>query len=247
MKYRGPREAKRTAQESHAEGRRGRQFKNESRPLSTSHILSTIGLMFCVFYIVNYMEQRLPVPLTEQDLLKPENRGRFIAEKAITFLSELTALGPRVAGSYENDVLAVEFMDKKMREIDRRYNNGVHKVEVERQVASGAYQLAFLDGMTMQYNDIHNVIVRIEANTPTNQSLLMNCHFDSVPDSPGASDDGAACAVMTELYRVIIATGMTLNYNVIFLFNGESVVESRVRNRRPTNPFDLPAQALKRT
>lgn len=167
------------------------------------------------------MEQRLPIPLVERDWLKPENKDRFIAEKAIHFLSELTALGPRVAGSYQNDVLAVEFLDKKMREIDSVFNNGIHKVEIERQLASGAYQLAFLDGMTIQYNDIHNVIVRIEANTKTNQSLLMNCHFDSVPDSPGASDDGAACAVMTELYRVIVSTGMPLNYNLILLFNGK--------------------------
>lgn len=168
------------------------------------------------------MERRLPVPLTEVDAALPENKDRFIAEKAIHFLSELTAIGPRVAGSYENDVWAVDFMLKKLNALNEKFNSGKYRVEIESQTASGHFPLTFLDGMTQVYNDVHNVIARVEAASPTatNQSLLMNCHFDSVPDSPGASDDGAACAVMIELFRVIIATGHPLNYNLIFLFNG---------------------------
>ena len=174
------------------------------------------------------MEKRLPVALTEVDSQLPENKGRFIAEKAIHFLSELTAIGPRVAGSYENDIWAVDFLDKKLREIDQKFNSGKYRVEVDKQTASGQFPLTFLDGMTQVYNDVHNVAVRVEATPATNQSLLMNCHFDSVPDSPGASDDGAACAVMFELFRVIIATGQPLNYNMIFLFNGaeENVMQA---------------------
>lgn len=166
------------------------------------------------------MERRLPIALTEVDAQLPEYKDRFIAEKAIHFLSELTALGPRVAGSYENDVLAVEFMIKTLTGIDQKFNSGKYKVEIERQTASGHFPLTFLDGMTHVYNDVQNVVARIQASPATNESLLMNCHFDTVPDSPGASDDGAACAVMVELFRVIILTGPPLNYNMIFLFNG---------------------------
>lgn len=173
-----------------------------------------------MFYIVHYVERRLPVALTEVDAQLPQYKDRFIAEKAIQFLSELTAIGPRVAGSYENDVWTVDFLDRKLNEVDKEFNSGQHKVQIERQVASGHFPITFLDGMTQVYNDVHNVIAKIEATPMTNQSLLMNCHFDSVPDSPGASDDGAACAVMFEIFRVIIATGQPLNYNMIFLFNG---------------------------
>lgn len=188
--------------------------------LGLHHTLSVIGLIFSVFYIVHYVERRLPIPLTEVEAQLQENKDRFIAEKAIHFLSELTAIGPRVAGSYENDVWTVQFLDRKLHELDAKFNSGKYKVDIERQVASGHFPITFLDGMTQVYNDVHNVIARIQATPATNQSLLMNCHFDSVPDSPGASDDGAACAVMFELFRVLISTGQPLNYNMIFLFNG---------------------------
>lgn len=205
-----------SARKSAKSSRRNHQILRLELPQT----LLVIVLMFSVFYIVHYMEKRLPVGLTEEDAKLPENKDRFISEKAINFLSQLTAIGPRVAGSYENDVLAVAFINKTLYDIDRKYNSGRFKVEIEQQTASGHFPLTFLDGMTQVYNDIQNVIVRVEASATTNESLLMNCHFDSVPDSPGASDDGAACAVMVELFRVIIASQQPLMYNMIFLFNG---------------------------
>lgn len=189
--------------------------------LPSLYIIFTIVLAFFIFYVVQLMEARLPPALTKSDALLPQHQHKFIAENAMEFLKGLTDLGPRVAGSYENDVLAVEYLDRKLNAIAREHNaSGVHQVEIERQVASGAYQLTFLDGMTMQYNDVHNVIVRVAAVKPTNVSLMFNCHFDSVPDSPGASDDGAACAVMAELFRTVLRSRTPLNYNLIFLFNG---------------------------
>lgn len=226
LKYRGTQSSSRNAATGNVattgkgSGSLARGPVNHQRLLAI-HLLFTMALMFSVFYIVHYMERRLPIPLTEIDSRLPENRNRFIAEKAIHFLSELTAIGPRVAGSYENDVMAVEFLDRKLHELNKTFNSGKYPVEIETQVASGHFPLTFLDGMTQVYNDVHNVIVRVQAVPQTNQSLLMNCHFDSVPDSPGASDDGAACAVMFELFRVLIATGeVPLNYNMVFLFNG---------------------------
>lgn len=40
-------------------------------------------------------------------------------------------------------------------------------------------------------------------------------HFHS-----GASDDGASCAVMLEILRVMSKTAKILRHNIIFLFNG---------------------------
>lgn len=39
-------------------------------------------------------------------------------------------------------------------------------------------------------------------------------------NSLGASDDGAGCAVMLEILRVISQSDGTLRHNIIFLFNG---------------------------
>jgi hypothetical protein len=35
------------------------------------------------------------------------------------------------------------------------------------------------------------------------EGILINAHFDSVPGSPGASDDGVGVAVMLEIIRAI--------------------------------------------
>ena len=40
------------------------------------------------------------------------------------------------------------------------------------------------------YKDIQNVVALLESGTGSQHALLLNCHFDSVPQSPGqASKD----------------------------------------------------------
>ena len=53
----------------------------------------------------------------------------------------------------------------------------------------------------------------------------MNCHFDSVPMGPGASDDAVSCGVMLEIIRVMLSSPRTsLSNDLIFLFNGAEEV-----------------------
>ncbi|PIO76132.1 hypothetical protein TELCIR_01809, partial [Teladorsagia circumcincta] len=83
-------------------------------------------------------------------------------ERARELLKELTALGPRPSGS---DAL-------------------------ER--PSGCFDLKFLSSFTLCYYKITNIVVRIgPASGPTNQALMLNCHYDTMPDTPGATDDAA--------------------------------------------------------
>ena len=45
----------------------------------------------------------------------------------------------------------------------------------------------------------------------------MNCHFDSVPMGPGASDDAVSCGVMLEISRVMLTSPRTsLSNDLIF-------------------------------
>ena len=49
----------------------------------------------------------------------------------------------------------------------------------------------------------------------------MNCHFDSVPQGPGASDDGVSCGIMLEIMRLMVnSPRVHLHNDIIFLFNG---------------------------
>lgn len=131
------------------------------------------------------VERKLPTPLTLVDA--PSNPGRFVAERAMNQLRRLTSIGPRTTGSYENEVLAIKFFQEAIGNIVEQAKP-IHEVQLDIQKTSGAFPLHFLDGMTNVYRDVQNVIVRVSAlHAPSAHSLLVNCHFDTVPGSPGES------------------------------------------------------------
>ena len=69
--------------------------------------------------------------------------------------------------------------------------------------------------------NIQNVIAKMESGQGgSKDALLVNCHFDSVPQSPGASDDAVSCAIMLEMLDVLMQSDRPFRHNLIFLFNG---------------------------
>ncbi|CAG9762031.1 unnamed protein product [Ceutorhynchus assimilis] len=187
------------------------------KPLPASHFMLILGLMLLTFSLVIIIEKQLPKGLTLAE--EKDYPDKFIAERAFNILQNLTRIGPRTAGSYENEVLAVRIITSEIDSIIKEAHSN-HIVQVDVQKASGAFNLAFLDGMTNVYQDVQNIVVKLGSKIDSSHSLLINCHFDSVLDSPGASDDGAGCAVMLEILRVLIHSDKILRHNIIFLFNG---------------------------
>lgn len=78
--------------------------------------------------------------------------------------------------------------------------------------------------MTNVYRDVQNVVVRLigeaEQRNESNHTLMLNCHFDSVAGSPGASDDAASCCVMLEILRVLSKETESRRHSLLLLFNG---------------------------
>jgi acetylornithine deacetylase/succinyl-diaminopimelate desuccinylase-like protein len=69
---------------------------------------------------------------------------------------------------------------------------------------------------------VKNIVGRLTGTEHTNAVMLVG-HYDSVPTAPGASDDGAAVAMMLETLRALRA-GWPLWKDVIFLFtDGEEL------------------------
>lgn len=98
-------------------------------------------------------------------------------------------------------------------------------------VVSGAYWTGFKPhGMTTIYRNVQNVIVKLHGQSEaekenhqfsqTSKSLLLNCHFDTVPGSSGTSDNAASCVVMLEILRVLSRSEDRLKHSIVFLFNG---------------------------
>jgi len=142
----------------------------------------------------------------------------FVGRTAWRDLEKLNSFGPKVVGTEANEVLAVNFLNKRLLEIQSKVHAN-QNVTLDHQVASGSFFLGFKPyGMVSAYRSIQNLVARIEGES--REALLINCHFDSVPGSPGAGDDCANCAIMLELLEVLASRGEKNKHSIVFLFNG---------------------------
>lgn len=148
----------------------------------TQHLLFVLTYFLFVSFVIIVLERNLPDPITiDTEGLHP---GRFVAERARNHVVALTSIGPRIAGSYENEVLAVKFLTTTIDTVMKTAHEN-HKIVLNITKHSGAFPLKFLDGMTNVYRNVQNVIVKVGPHRPTMHSLLLNCHFDSFLGSPG--------------------------------------------------------------
>lgn len=146
------------------------------------HFLICIVISVVVYTVLALLEKSLPEPLTISD--EHNHPDRFVAERARNHLVNLTSMGPRPVGSRENEILAVQFLSNEIRTIIKHAHSS-HKIEWNLQRVSGAFPLKFLDGMTNVYRNVQNIVIKIGPHQNSHHSLLINCHFDSVMDSPG--------------------------------------------------------------
>ncbi|KAL2903638.1 Endoplasmic reticulum metallopeptidase 1 [Bienertia sinuspersici] len=96
-------------------------------------------------------------------------------------------------------------------------------IEVEESMVNGSFNMMFLGhSISLAYRAHTNVLMRISSvnSTETDASVLINAHFDSALNSPGASDCGSCVASMLELGRLIVDSGWIPPRPIIFLFNG---------------------------
>lgn len=202
-------------------------FRKRQPPTPNSHIYAVIALMFTVFIAVIVLEKKLPTGLKIVNENNPKFNERFIAERSMKLLKNLTSIGPRPSGSFENEILAVNFFKLEINKIISQASD-MHIIDIDYQKSSGAFKLEFLDGMTNVYNDVQSVVVRVGSKIKSKHSLLINCHFDTVQDSPGASDDGAG---MKQSFFSI-----SKFFNLIFSFFLDRLC-CYVRDFKSFNPF----------
>lgn len=86
-----------------------------------------------------------------------------------------------MVGSPANEIFAVNFILDYVNEVKRNARRP-EDIQIDLQVVSG-----FFEKYQSYYVNVQNVVVKLQGED--DNALLMNCHFDSVPGSPGASDD----------------------------------------------------------
>lgn len=69
-----------------------------------------------------------------------------------------------------------------------------------------------------QVVDVDNVIARLPGTEPEEKAVVLGAHYDSVPTSPGASDNASAVAALLETARVL-RDGPPLRRDVLFFFS----------------------------
>ena len=84
--------------------------------------------------------------------------------------------------------------------------------EVQEEVVVNA-----LRGDNIRAAAVNNVVARLKGTGGGGKALLLAAHYDTVPTSPGASDDGAAVAMLLETLRALKAGAPPRN-DIIFLF-----------------------------
>jgi hypothetical protein len=116
---------------------------------------------------------------------------------------EAIAREPRPAGSRAHR-RAREYILSALRELG-----------VEAEVQTGAANSTRY-GLPFDSATVHNVVARVRGTAPT-RPIVLACHYDTVPTSPGAADDGAGVATLLETARAVVA-GPRLRQDLVFLF-----------------------------
>ncbi|XP_006816631.2 endoplasmic reticulum metallopeptidase 1-like [Saccoglossus kowalevskii] len=186
------------------------------------------GNLAAVVWSYSWLPEPRVVSTVDSDSIRsPDAVGEFYEHRARKHLDILTSFGPRTTGSVENEEMAFRYILKELNKIkphpQKKYEKDVQRPE-------GSFSLHLIKDFSNYYRNVTNIIARVgpgetamspgKKNKKTRPSLLVNCHFDSVPDSPGASDDAGSCAVLLEILRILVESDEPLKHSVIFLFNG---------------------------
>ncbi|XP_026331217.1 endoplasmic reticulum metallopeptidase 1-like isoform X2 [Hyposmocoma kahamanoa] len=219
---------------------------NRKRPLTGSHVYSGVptveydekrdekpwqrvpgallivllgGYMLLAF-LTQLVEDDMPSVINEMDVAR-DNYVTFSEETALRYLHIIQGTEPRVSGTRYHLQKTKDLKDL-LDSVAAQSN----LIRTDWQMVSGDYWLSFTIPYVNKYQNVSNVIALLEGesgflpNGTIGTSLLINCHYDSVPFALGTSDNAIFCAVMMETLSKLSRRSQKLRHNVIFLFNG---------------------------
>jgi hypothetical protein len=129
----------------------------------------------------------------------------FSAARAMMHLEKI-AKHPHPIGSDEA-VRVREFLVEQLRVLGG-------EVQVEQAIGTAQY------GRTLHAGLVHNIIATYPGQA-SSRAIMLVAHYDSVPEGPGAGDDGAGLVVILEAIRAIRAGPPIKNDLVVLFTDGE--------------------------
>jgi Peptidase family M28 len=167
------------------------------RESGTQRILLSAVMLAAIFC---FSLQGLQPPAPKALSASPD---RFSAGRALAILTRLLGNeAPHLAGSAPNTAVR----QRILREFSQ--NNYVPKVET-----------AFVCGHFGTCATVNNVVARVDGREKG--AVLLAAHYDSVPVSPGASDDGAGAATVLEIARALKSLPAPLHSIIFLVDDGE--------------------------
>ena len=183
MRLRGPAASKSNGAQEYSNSFDDKKYEEKSS--SRLGLLSWIIIFVLHAGIVTYVHvefRRFPAPKTVQGS-KP---NEFVEERAREHLHRITGFGPRVVGSHANENLTANYILDQLHKI-KKGASAVNKLDVETSTVTGTFSLLFLGEFSSYYENVRNIVAKLSpvGKDSGKNSLLVNCHYDSIVDSPG--------------------------------------------------------------
>ncbi|HRE68198.1 MAG TPA: M20/M25/M40 family metallo-hydrolase [Cyclobacteriaceae bacterium] len=161
---------------------------------------SAIGL--CILVLAGIFSVQLNQPPEVQNRNSPVTG--FSAERAHDHL-KIIAAHPHSAGTAYHD--SVRYY------ISRYCQEAGYQVEIQDTV--GARVAA--NGRVMVAGKVRNIVATLKGTGNKPENILVMAHYDSEPNTPGATDDGSGVSAMLETIRALKASAL-LQHDITFLF-----------------------------
>eukprot|EP00958_Prasinococcus_capsulatus_P002704 scaffold234_cov406-Prasinococcus_capsulatus_cf.AAC.7 len=216
--------------------------------------LFAVGLHASIFMLILWNNSRVSPTVREAAMRQDLPLARFSSARAMHHVRAIDAFGPRPVGTYPNEVQAPQYLFRAVQgavenafpdavvETRQSFAGSEHvdfawpvrtpqagsyniKIEVERQMATGDFEIGFLGGVVLSYSNISNVLVRVSWQKEDQGArddadyLLISSHYDTQPGTVATADCTAHIASMIELFQNIIA-GPPQEMGIVFNFNG---------------------------
>ncbi|KAM3957238.1 endoplasmic reticulum metallopeptidase 1 [Aphomia sociella] len=184
-------------------------------------IIVVLGVYLLLGYFTQLIEDNMPTPYQDSDIAR-DSSDLFSEESAWRYLNRMVGDEPRVAGT-EYHLRQTQDLKLMLDEIAAQART---PVRTDWQFATGAYFMNSSFPFLNYYHNLSNIVAVLEgvsgfnSDGSTRSSILVNCHYDSVPYALGASDNVVFCAVMAETLAKLSRRSQRFKHNIVFLFNG---------------------------